>query len=186
MNRLGWSCTLTFKQFVAFLVTPVRSKNVRSVAEEKITVKAIFSRSTRPHRKLNACPAMASPSGLRGVPTPLFARGRASALKKKPEDCAASSLRREATMPTTDTLCGWGEHDRVTYYCNNVNILIPKRQEQLAMVVDLLGGLRQGVRQILDLGCGFGALTQAILTHYPEASITGVDGSAAMLALAQD
>ena len=89
-------------------------------------------------------------------------------------------------MPTTDTLCGWGEHDRVTYYCNNVDILIPKRQEQLAMVVDLLGGLPQGVRRVLDLGCGFGALTHAILTHYPEAGLTGVDGSAAMLAQAQE
>ena len=31
MNRLRWSCTLTFKQFVASLVTPSRSKNVRSI-----------------------------------------------------------------------------------------------------------------------------------------------------------
>ena len=72
-------------------------------------------------------------------------------------------------MSTTDTLCGWGEHDRVTYYLHNVNILIPKRQEQLAMVVDLLGGLSQGVRRVLDLGSGFGAITQAILSPYPEA-----------------
>jgi SAM-dependent methyltransferase len=89
-------------------------------------------------------------------------------------------------MSTTDTLCGWGEHDRVTYYLNNVNILIPKRQEQLTMLVDLLGGLPQGVQRVLDLGSGFGAITQAILTHYPEASITCVDGSAEMLALAQE
>ena len=89
-------------------------------------------------------------------------------------------------MSATDTLCGWGEHDRVTYYLNNVDILIPKRQEQLAMLVDLLGGLPQGVRRVLDLGSGFGALSQVILTHYPEASITCVDGSTEMLALAQD
>src|SRR5262249_9799475 len=31
MTRLRWSCTLTFKQFVAFLVNPFRSKNVRSI-----------------------------------------------------------------------------------------------------------------------------------------------------------
>lgn len=89
-------------------------------------------------------------------------------------------------MSTTDTLCGWGEHDRVTYYLNNVNILIPKRQEQLTMIVDLLGGLPQGVRRVLDLGSGFGAITQAILSHYPEATITCVDGSAEMLALARE
>src|SRR5262245_28516995 len=129
---------------------------------------------------------MASTSGLRGVLTHVFARGRSPAIKKMPEDCATSLLRREATMPTIDPVGGGGEHERVTYYFNNVNILIPKRQEQLAMVVDLLGGLPQGVRRVLDLGCGFGALTQAILTHYPEAGLTGVDGSAAMLALAQD
>lgn len=89
-------------------------------------------------------------------------------------------------MPTTDTLCGWGEHDRVTYYLNNVNILIPKRPEQLAMLADLLGWLPQGVRRVLDLGAGFGALTQAILSHYPEATVTCVDGSAEMIALARE
>src|SRR5215510_14194480 len=96
------------------------------------------------------------------------------------------SLRREAAMPTTDTLCGWGEHDRVTYYLNNVDILVPKRQEQLAMLVDLLGGLPHGVRRVLDLGAGFGAVTQAILNHYPEATVTCVDGSAEMMALARE
>ena len=89
-------------------------------------------------------------------------------------------------MPTTDTLCGWGEHDRVTYYLNNVDILIPKRQEQLAMLVDLLGGMPQGVLRVLDLGAGFGALTQAILRYYPEATVTCVDGSAEMMALARE
>src|SRR5882672_11378897 len=32
MNRWRWSCALTFKQFVAFLVNPFRSKNVGSIA----------------------------------------------------------------------------------------------------------------------------------------------------------
>jgi hypothetical protein len=31
MNRLNGSCTLIFKQFVAFLVNPCPSKNVRSI-----------------------------------------------------------------------------------------------------------------------------------------------------------
>src|SRR6266542_1769050 len=31
MNRLSWSCALTFNQFVAFFVNPFRSKNVRSI-----------------------------------------------------------------------------------------------------------------------------------------------------------
>ncbi len=89
-------------------------------------------------------------------------------------------------MPTHDTLCGWGERDRVTYYLNNVDILIPKRQEQLAMLVNLLGALPQGVRRVLDLGSGFGAITQAILSRYPEATVTCVDGSTEMLALARE
>jgi len=36
MNRLSWSCTLRFKQFVALLVIPRRSKNVRSIAKETL------------------------------------------------------------------------------------------------------------------------------------------------------
>src|SRR5882672_105334 len=36
MNRLRWSCALTFNQFVAFFVNPFRSKNVRSIAHMKL------------------------------------------------------------------------------------------------------------------------------------------------------
>ena len=32
MPRLRWSCALTFKQVVAFLIIPYRSKSVRSIA----------------------------------------------------------------------------------------------------------------------------------------------------------
>jgi hypothetical protein len=34
MNRLSWSCTLIFKQFVASLVNPYCSKNVRSIEQK--------------------------------------------------------------------------------------------------------------------------------------------------------
>src|SRR5438874_12699486 len=54
------------------------------------------------------------------------------------------------------------------------------------MLVDLLGGLRQGVRRVLDLGAGFGAVTQAILSRYPGATVTCVDGSAEMMTLARE
>ena len=44
MNRLGWSCTLTFKQFVAFLVTPSRSKNVRTIVTKGLSLNETGSR----------------------------------------------------------------------------------------------------------------------------------------------
>jgi hypothetical protein len=68
-------------------------------------------------------------------------------------------------MPTTDTLCGWGEHDRVTYYLNNVDILIPKRQAARHMV-GCWGGCGW---HVLDLGAGFGAsprLSQSLSRGY--------------------
>ncbi|TVQ84742.1 MAG: class I SAM-dependent methyltransferase [Micavibrio sp.] len=39
---------------------------------------------------------------------------------------------------------------------------------------------------ILDLGCGTGAALSDVSTHYPEARLTGVDGSAAMLEKARE
>ncbi len=38
-------------------------------------------------------------------------------------------------MTNSDTLCGWGEKERVTYFLDNADLIVPKRQEQLAFLL---------------------------------------------------
>lgn len=56
---------------------------------------------------------------------------------------------------------------------------------RLRPALDLIGrvGL-EAPRRIVDLGCGTGNVTAVLRSRWPQASITGIDGSAAMLARA--
>jgi tRNA (cmo5U34)-methyltransferase len=90
-------------------------------------------------------------------------------------------------MPEYDTLGGWGDKAKVAYFLDNADIIVPRRTEQVAMLIDLLPQAREtGEFSVLDLGAGFGAITEQILQRYPRASVTCVDGSAAMFALARE
>lgn len=40
-------------------------------------------------------------------------------------------------MTDHDTLCGWGNQEKVAYFLANADTLIPKRSEQLRFLVDL-------------------------------------------------
>jgi trans-aconitate 2-methyltransferase len=56
--------------------------------------------------------------------------------------------------------------------------------------LDLLGALRDmapdlSPARIIDLGCGSGGLTRRLADHWPEASVTGLDSSDSMLAVAR-
>jgi cyclopropane fatty-acyl-phospholipid synthase-like methyltransferase len=85
-----------------------------------------------------------------------------------------------------DTLCGWGEPGRVRYYVDNVAISVPKRDEQLGLLVDLLPWPTDAPVRVLDIGAGFGAITEQFLTRYPHSSVTYLDGSAEMMKLARE
>ena len=39
-------------------------------------------------------------------------------------------------MVNDDTLCGWGEEARVKYYVETVAVSVPKRDEQLAFLLE--------------------------------------------------
>lgn len=65
------------------------------------------------------------------------------------------------------TECGWGEKERVSYFLENADTIIPKRHEQIAFLLDLFGWPRDEPLCVLDLGAGFGAITEEILTRYP-------------------
>jgi tRNA (cmo5U34)-methyltransferase len=100
----------------------------------------------------------------------------------------AAHIKREEDDPMAnhDTLCGWGEEERVRYYVETVGIAVPKRDEQLAFLLELFPWPRDTRLGVLDLGAGFGAITEEILTRYPRSNVTCVDGSGEMMKLARE
>jgi tRNA (cmo5U34)-methyltransferase len=84
-------------------------------------------------------------------------------------------------MPEVDTLCGWGDKDKVDYFVEKSDLIIPNRQEQFDFLVDLFPWQWDEPIRVLDLGAGYGAVTEAILHRYYKATIVCVDGSEAML-----
>ncbi len=89
-------------------------------------------------------------------------------------------------MPDHDTLCGWGLKEKVAYFLEKADIIIPRRREQLDFLIDLFPWPCEEPIRVLDLGCGFGAITEEILGKYPHASVTSVDGSEEMMKLARE
>jgi tRNA (cmo5U34)-methyltransferase len=88
-------------------------------------------------------------------------------------------------MANVDTLCGWGEKDKVDYFVQKSDLIIPKRQEQLTFLVDLFPWQWDDPIRVLDLGAGYGAVTEAVLHRYYQASVVCLDGSEAMMQHAQ-
>ena len=84
-----------------------------------------------------------------------------------------------------DTLCGWDEKNRVDTFVEKSDLIVPKRYEQLHTLVDLFPWATNDAIRVLDLGAGYGAATETILSHYPNATVVWVDGSQAMLEHAQ-
>src|SRR5690348_11132969 len=61
----------------------------------------------------------------------------------------------------------------------------PGRQEQLAMLVTLLGQVQPASLRILDLGCGDGLVAELLLTSLPGSYVAGIDLSPPMLEAAE-
>jgi tRNA (cmo5U34)-methyltransferase len=76
---------------------------------------------------------------------------------------------------------GWTDTD-TDAFARYGDALVPRRDEQIATVCDLLGDLP--VPYVLDLCCGEGRLSQEYLRRSPEARVMLMDGSAEMLRLA--
>jgi tRNA (cmo5U34)-methyltransferase len=89
-------------------------------------------------------------------------------------------------MADNDTLCGWGNEAKVNYFLANADLIVPRRREQINLLIELLPYSRDLSISVLDLGAGFGAIAEQILTHYPRATVTCVDGSQAMVAHASE
>jgi len=84
-------------------------------------------------------------------------------------------------MADVDTLCGWGAQDKVDYFVEKSDLIIAKRQEQLSFLVDLFPWQWDEPIRVLDLGAGYGAVTEMVLHRYYQATVLCVDGSEAML-----
>lgn len=84
-------------------------------------------------------------------------------------------------MATDPYQQSWQGRERAQQYDRNADVLVPRRAEMLANIVRILPyGVDTPIR-VLDLGAGTGALEQAILARYPQASVTGVDSAAGMI-----
>jgi tRNA (cmo5U34)-methyltransferase len=89
-------------------------------------------------------------------------------------------------MADHDTLCGWGDRGKVAWFVENAETVIPRRREQLELLAELIPSPRDADIAVLDLGAGFGSVTEQILTRYVKASVTCVDGSAEMVRIARE
>lgn len=89
-------------------------------------------------------------------------------------------------MPDDDTLCGWGNEAKVAYFLANADTIVPRRVEQIKLLTQLLPYPPDAAISVLDLGAGFGAVTEQILEHFQRATVTCVDGSSAMVAHAAE
>jgi len=81
-----------------------------------------------------------------------------------------------------DTLCGWGNEAKVAWFVTNADIIVPRRKEQVDLLIELMPFPHDASVAVLDLGAGFGAITERILEHFQRATVTCVDGSEAMVA----
>jgi tRNA (cmo5U34)-methyltransferase len=75
----------------------------------------------------------------------------------------------------------WKSGKLVQQYLTGVRGAIPLAEEQIAVMLRLIGSGRRKVRRFLDLGCGDGLLGAAILDQHPKAKGVFVDFSEPML-----
>ena len=74
---------------------------------------------------------------------------------------------------------GWDEGTSATYRML-AEVAVPRREEQLATLLCLLPFGKNDSFRIVDLGCGEGVLEYALLSAFPNARVTALDGSASM------
>jgi tRNA (cmo5U34)-methyltransferase len=74
----------------------------------------------------------------------------------------------------------------VTWFVENAETIIPHRREQLRLLAELIPSPCDAEIAVLDLGAGFGAVTEQVLTRYVNASVTCVDGSVEMVRMERE
>lgn len=74
---------------------------------------------------------------------------------------------------------GWTEADSAAYR-EMADVAVPRRQEMVATIVSTVPFAHDTAVKILELGSGDGRLAEALLTVFPNATLTALDGSASM------
>ena len=73
----------------------------------------------------------------------------------------------------------WTEHDSQTYR-EIADVAVPRREEMIATMVAAVPFAHDEPIKILELGSGDGRLAEALLTVFPRATLTALDGSESM------
>ena len=73
----------------------------------------------------------------------------------------------------------WSDSDSETFL-DLARYAVPEREGQIDLFCRLLPPMT-GACRILDVGCGEGLLSEALLERFPEARVVGLDGSPRML-----
>jgi tRNA (cmo5U34)-methyltransferase len=87
--------------------------------------------------------------------------------------------RRAALYPRGSVMSGWNESDSQTYR-EIADVAVPQRQEMTATLVAAVPFTAGEAIKILELGSGDGQLAEALLTVFPRATLTALDGSESM------
>src|SRR5690625_868488 len=80
---------------------------------------------------------------------------------------------------------GWQEDDS-QLFIESGELIVPSRDEQARLICDLIPAEPTEFFMCLDIASGEGKLSRAILERYPEAQMTLLDGSDAMLTAAAE
>jgi tRNA (cmo5U34)-methyltransferase len=78
----------------------------------------------------------------------------------------------------------WTESDSRLYQ-ELAAVAVPDRDEQMATLLTLMPFASADAARVVELGCGEGRLSQALLEAFPQATVRALDGSADMLAVAR-
>ena len=80
-------------------------------------------------------------------------------------------------------MTAWTEDDSATYRAI-AGVAVPRRADMIASLVAAAPFAADERLTIVELGCGDGLLAEALLTRFPDATLTALDGSASMRAAA--
>lgn len=87
------------------------------------------------------------------------------------------------TTARSDTV--WQSPDLARKYLTGIRGAIPLANEQVAVMLRLLGAIGRPIEHFVDLGCGDGVLADAILAEHPEAYGLVADFNAEMIGAAR-
>lgn len=76
-------------------------------------------------------------------------------------------------------MSGWSERDSAAYR-EIADVAVPRRQEMLSTMVAAVPFTSDEPFKIVELGSGDGRLAEALLTVFPRATLTALDGSESM------